>query len=136
LRNFTLLIALCALAVAPPGAASAAALPGTAPTYAGGQGLTTNGSSNMVVQADLNGDGRADLAAVNLGTGTVSILVGPAFTTLVNPLAVPANAGAQPVYLAVGDLNKDGKPDLITANKQDNSISILLNTTTPFNVPT
>lgn len=37
--------------------------------------------------------------------------------------------GRQPLSLAIGDLNGDGKPDVITANDSDNNVSVLRNTT-------
>ena len=39
--------------------------------------------------------------------------------------------GPNPVSVAVGDLNGDGKPDLVVANRSSNSVSVLLNTTAP-----
>jgi hypothetical protein len=37
--------------------------------------------------------------------------------------------GSQPVALIVTDLNKDGKPDIATANFNSNDVSILYNQT-------
>jgi hypothetical protein len=35
--------------------------------------------------------------------------------------------GRQAGWVATGDFNNDGKPDLVTANFQDSNISILIN---------
>ncbi|HEX7310419.1 MAG TPA: PASTA domain-containing protein, partial [Gaiellaceae bacterium] len=43
--------------------------------------------------------------------------------------------GASPVSVAIGDLNRDGTPDLVTANADDATVSVLLNTSGPCSVP-
>lgn len=40
-------------------------------------------------------------------------------------------AGLDPVSVAVGDLNGDGRLDLIVANFNSNNVSVLLNITAP-----
>src|SRR5262249_29478640 len=78
----------------------------------GPQGLLT---------ADLNGDGRLDLAVANSGSNTVSVLLGNA-----NGTFQPARSSATgicPWFLAVGDFNADGKLDLATVN--ENNVSML-----------
>ena len=39
--------------------------------------------------------------------------------------------GADPRAVAAGDVNGDGLPDLVIANQGENTVSVLLNTTTP-----
>ena len=38
--------------------------------------------------------------------------------------------GSDPNYVSIGDLNGDGKPDLVVANSSSNTVSVFLNTTT------
>ena len=43
---------------------------------------------------------------------------------------VSFDVGTNPEHAAIGDLDGDGKPDLIIANSGDNTISVLRNTST------
>ncbi len=83
-----------------------------------------------VAVADLDGDGKPDMAAANGGTNTVSIfrntsILGGAISFAAN---VDFPTGSYPQGLAIGDLDGDGKPDLAIANNNDNTVSLLRNT--------
>ena len=68
----------------------------------------------VVVSADLNGDGRADLALANGQGRAVSILLARADGAFGPAQAVEASAGVgQLRSLAAADLNGDGKTDLV-----------------------
>jgi len=88
-----------------------------------------------VVVGDFNGDGKPDLAVASEGDNAVTVLLD---TTAAGATA-PSFAGPQtftvggaPKSVAVGDFNGDGRPDLAVANYSDGTVSVLLNTTTPF----
>jgi hypothetical protein len=68
----------------------------------------------FVLVADFNGDGKADLATVNAGSSTLSILIGVGDGTFQPP--VPYSIPSQALQLAVGDFNNDAKADLATNN--------------------
>ena len=76
--------------------------------------------------ADLNADGKLDLAVANSSglSNSVSVLLGNGNGTF-QP-KVDYAAGAQPRSVAVGDLNGDGKLDLAVPNNNDNTVSVLL----------
>ena len=103
--------------------------------YGGGQktvlgdrstGLLAPGAVKL---ADLNGDGIPDLIVANSGSNNVLIYPG-----LGNGQFGPALngghgffTGTNPVGITVADVNGDGRPDLVVANKGSNDVSILLN---------
>jgi FG-GAP-like repeat/FG-GAP repeat len=83
--------------------------------------LTTGGQPNQVVAADINGDGKPDLVFADLSTsGNAIVLIQSA--TAAGTFAAPLNlsTGAMTSSVAVGDLNGDGKPDIVTANFDSN----------------
>jgi hypothetical protein len=86
---------------------------------------STSTSAHGVDAADLNGDGRIDLAVANAGTSTVSVLLGRGngtFTTTVN-----YRVGIEPKSVFAADLNGDGFRDLFSANQNGDNVTVLLN---------
>jgi len=100
-------------------------------TFAASQTVSV-GTGNVAPQglaaADFDGDGNADLAVAAFATGAsgskIMLLKGNGAGGFSAPSAYPA--GARPLKLAVGDLNGDGRPDLV-ASVEDLGIAILRN---------
>lgn len=105
----------------------------TSPTisFAAGTSITQGGGMVNMVAADIDGDGKPDLvistAAQELvlyrntsSPGTIS------FAAPVN-IALTANSS----YVTVGDLDGDGKPDLVTAEPSVDSLMIFHNNSSP-----
>jgi FG-GAP-like repeat/Abnormal spindle-like microcephaly-assoc'd, ASPM-SPD-2-Hydin len=91
-------------------------------------------NTGFIAAADLNADGKADVATVYVncnegGTtcqpGDLVVLIGNGDGTFQSP--VEYAVGLEPEDLTVGDFNGDGKPDVATANFASDTISILLN---------
>jgi len=82
-------------------------------------------SPRSVTTGDFNGDGYLDLAAANLNSNTVSILLNNgngSFTQSSTP-----TVGSGPYSVTTGDFNGDGYLDLAAANYYSYTVSILLN---------
>lgn len=82
------------------------------------------------VLADVNGDGKLDIITANMTAGTVSVLLGNGdgtFQAATSVYVLPAGVGGTPSPMAItaGDVNGDGKVDLIVANSGTNNVSVL-----------
>lgn len=85
-----------------------------------------------VAIGDLNGDGIPDLAVGNYYESKVSILLGTGTGSFGSATTFAVGAGTQPgpISVVIGDLNGDGILDLVTANPNTNTLSILSGTGT------
>ena len=94
-----------------------------------------NGTATIQI-GDIDGDGRGDLAAVNEVDNTASVFrntsapgtisFAPDTTFVIGLGATPMGYGGSR-SIAVGDLDGDGKADIVASNLGDNTISILRN---------
>jgi len=66
--------------------------------------------------ADLSGAGHCDIVTPNMVERAVTILRGDGHGHFSGASDPPVSAGPSPFAVAVADLNKDGKPDLVIAN--------------------
>jgi hypothetical protein len=80
-------------------------------TYKSGGG----GGGSLAV-ADVNSDGKPDLAVGNFYSNTVGVLLGNGDGTFQQALTY-GSGGQFPEAVAVADVNGDGKPDLLLANQ-------------------
>src|ERR1043166_8210804 len=96
-----------------------------------GQNLPVKSSSLSAVVADFKGDAKPDILSANFRTGgfsffsnTTAFVIGGAFgdasfNITLDQTSFPATA---PVALALGDFNRDGKIDLVTANSGNDNV--------------
>jgi hypothetical protein len=105
----------------------------TTPTFATNVNFSTGVQPLFVQSKDFNGDNLPDLAVVNTSSNSISILLNTttaAATSVTFAPRVDFPTGSVPYSASVGDFNGDSKFDLAVSNRNDNSVSILLNTTT------
>jgi hypothetical protein len=100
--------------------------------------LPFNTTPSDVIAADLDGDGKPDLASVNFNANSVSVFRNTSITggaiSFDHPTSNDFSVGGGPQDLAVGDLDGDGKPDLAVANNGDATITLLQNACTPGSI--
>ncbi|MCU0871890.1 MAG: FG-GAP-like repeat-containing protein [Pirellulaceae bacterium] len=81
-------------------------------------------SPRFLTTADVNRDGRTDLVVASVAGG-VSVLRGRGDGTF--EAAAYTSVGTRVVEVAAGDVNGDGWSDVVTANLDNNTVSLLLN---------
>ena len=101
-----------------------------------GSPIGTGNFPEAVKIGDFNNDGFQDLAVANANDGDVYVLLGNGDGTFTPAPGTPVAAGGFPFFLAVADLNNDGKADLAVVNGRTNTVTLLQGngdgTFTPF----
>ncbi len=82
--------------------------------------------THSVAVADLTGDGKQDIITANYSAGTVSVLLGNGDGTFQPAATYSCGPSTEPDFVAVADLTGDGRPDIITANSNGSSVSVLM----------
>jgi hypothetical protein len=96
-------------------------------TFTGTAAYPSGGSSVQRVQlGDVNKDGQLDVVTANTFENSVSVLLGTGTGSLGTAASYSAGNNSGLTSVALGDLNKDGQLDLVSANYGINSAGVLL----------
>ena len=92
--------------------------------------VTGLGPRNVSI-GDLDGDGKLDMAVVNIDANTVSVFRNTSATGSITSSSFGAKVdfatGVSPISVSLGDLDGDGKLDMAVANHSSNTVSVFRN---------
>jgi hypothetical protein len=106
-----------------------------ASSFAAKVDFTVGSSPRFISTADIDGDGKQDIASANNTSGTASVLRNTTSSTVIDANAFAAKvdftAGSGPWGINFGDVDGDGKPELAVINNSNSSVSVFKNLSTP-----
>ena len=103
--------------------------------FASKQDKATGAEPYDIRMSDIDGDGKPDIAVTNNSSNNVSILRNTSVSgTVSTATKIDFTTGTNPQSLCAGDLDGDGKLDIVTANNGSGTISVLRNTSVPGTV--
>lgn len=83
-----------------------------------------------LVAMDVNHDSKPDVLVANQNSSTASVLLNnTSYGTIgkfQGAVSSPVTVGTTPIQIDQGDINRDGKADLVVTNNYDNTVSVLL----------
>ncbi|MDB5334621.1 MAG: hypothetical protein JWN70_240, partial [Planctomycetaceae bacterium] len=100
-------------------------------SFGGRVDYSLGASPHSVVFQDLNGDGLPDLAVTETGNSTLAVLINRTVPGAATSDFAPRqffDTAYAALSIVSGDINGDGKPDLIEGNLDSSTFSVFLNT--------
>ncbi|MBN8571781.1 MAG: T9SS type A sorting domain-containing protein [Ignavibacteria bacterium] len=104
------------------------------PTFGTRADFTAGTTVWSVATGDFNLDGKIDIACANRGASSVSYFLNTTTTGAATPsfsAKTELAVGSTPLGVGLGDMNNDGKPDILNAARGAAQFSVFLNNTSP-----
>src|SRR5437764_464971 len=91
-------------------------------------GSPLNQGGGELALGDVNGDGKPDIITPSSKPGerAVTVLLGDGKGGFAPAPGSPFATAGQAYFVALGDMNGDGKPDLVVAHNDDGQVTVLL----------
>lgn len=103
--------------------------------FGAGVSVTTGTNPQFISVCDFDGDGKLDIATPNRNTNLIAIYRNlTSDSTIVFADTITIAGLNDPYGIAVGDIDGDGKPDIIVSNHASDSLSIFRNVSTVGNI--